>query len=70
MLLQYIILQWKSAIICNMRSRDERKLSCAQIYEHPFNSKAYSIDWEAIATFFIRFHPIGFNFSNSYRSME
>ena len=34
--LQYIFLQWKFATLCNMRSRDDQKLTCAQIHGHPF----------------------------------
>ena len=31
-------LLWEIAIICIMRSRYDQKLTCAQIYEHPFTS--------------------------------
>ena len=32
----YLFSQCKSITICNMRSRDDQKLTCAQIHEHPF----------------------------------
>ena len=42
-IMQYTFSQWKSAKICNMWSRDDQKLTCAQNYEHPFSNLAHFI---------------------------